>query len=1272
MKNGAFVLALAILAAAAWGAFYINTMSTGPSTPLYSTPINRTVCIVNITNTSDVRSANFTVSYSYLGTTPFSNLNASSRSGNIWTSQNFSTAYFGYWTCKVEASDATTTLNRSLDIYIDYPNDWPMYRENRLGTGYSSQLAPPGSTLSWNYAPQQGATGIVGHITAAGPYVFAPVTGTAPGTNSSIYALNVSSGARIWNYTTNGTAIGLTNISAAAYCNGIVYFTVANDTLDTPQMLYASNGTPAGTVLASGILSRERPNDVGPNIVYSPPICDNATNAVIFPYENSKQLAAYDLPLTSLRWTKKLPETLLTFNGVADACILPGSSTQNLSPTTPAIAEGLVFVSGYNTTSFTACYGAALYAINISNGNIVWNNSIYTFSRSSPVVGNGLVYLMEANGNMTAYYARNGSIAWSTGTLAGKLPAWQGSNNYTTVSPVLANGSLYAYYNRFIVKFNATTGLPSALLPGPGGETATASPAITRDNKLILGTESGNLYVQDADTLVLSWTTPLSGGIYGTPAMANGLFVGGVRIYGFNYNASHYNCLDPLVNCYSPNVTMLTPNGSKVDTMSGTVNFNASILSVGYGVENTTVYYMLFRNPTLPLPGGANVTPWAQMNNLSSGNTSAFNKTFDTTTLSDGFYSILVNASDLLNNTAFLTSPFIIDNGGDVTAPNASFVAPINATNVSGSLFINLSVNDSGSGVAFVQLRFENSSGNATGWLNTSMGAGNLSIGFWNLTFNTSTIADGIYNITANASDYGSNANKTANLTVIIDNTFPLVKFGTPPNQTNTSSTAVGFNFTPFDAMGIKNCSLWLNLSGTWAINMSNTSTSLVSGTATMLTPTAMPEGRFIWGAQCYDFAGNGAFNESNRTLAVDLTAPLLNVVTPINGSTVGREWSIILGANDSVSGILNGTYRVEQNGANFTYWLPQSMSFGDIFAGTWSATFYSDNLTNGVYNITFNFTDFADPENASITYTVTRYVAPVIPPPPPPPPPCDPAIDPACPPPETCGNGACAAGETCSNCPADCGECPPPPCDPATDPACPPPPCDPLTDPACRPPPPCDPATDPSCQPLPPPQKTVCDFDTDCPGDMYCLDRFCAQLNGTCGFAFDHKWNFYECCTDRMCGENEYCDLALHECILKFVPPPPPPPPEGFRCAETCGIDGSGKCCSGYCEASVCRLNPPGAAQAVTLLGGTVQLRSACAGLGLGLDEFSCNLIWVVLLILAALAGYAGERTRGRLMGAAMLLLPLFIGLVTYVSLGMALALFELFALLALKPRAY
>lgn len=68
--------------------------------------------------------------------------------------------------------------------------------------------------------------------------------------------------------------------------------------------------------------------------------------------------------------------------------------------TSPVVANGMVFVA----------YDGAIVALNATNGNLLWNSSMYGSSKpfgpvhwQSPIVVNGRVYCSDLNGNLTAF-----------------------------------------------------------------------------------------------------------------------------------------------------------------------------------------------------------------------------------------------------------------------------------------------------------------------------------------------------------------------------------------------------------------------------------------------------------------------------------------------------------------------------------------------------------------------------------------------------------------------------------------------------------------------------------------------------------------------------------------------------------------------------------------------------------------------------------------------------------------------------------------------------
>src|SRR3989344_3277605 len=115
------------------------------------------------------------------------------------------------------------------------------------------------------------------------------------------------------------------------------------------------------------------------------------------------------------------------------------------------------------------------------------------------------------------------------------------------------------------------------------------------------------------------------------------------------------------------------------------------------------------------------------------------------------------------------------------------------------------------------------------------------------------------------------------------------------------ASRTVNFTFTVVWSGGgeqISNCSIWTNLTGTWAqtvINGSNGTGGVIYNSSTsqsILNVTLDRDGNFSWSVACLNTSAedsSGVYNFStNRTLAVDSVAPAILLDTPFPTSLGG------------------------------------------------------------------------------------------------------------------------------------------------------------------------------------------------------------------------------------------------------------------------------------------------------------------------------------------------------------------------------------------------
>ena len=165
---------------------------------------------------------------------------------------------------------------------------------------------------------------------------------------------------------------------------------------------------------------------------------------------------------------------------------------------------------------------------------------------------------------------------------------------------------------------------------------------------------------------------------------------------------------------------------------------------------------------------------------------------FNASAATPGVYNLTVVT---LNSTGTSSSNISVT-VNDTTAPNVTFVNPIIRSNLSGSIILNVSVNDS-STVDTVIFNLTNSSGVQ----NASFTASNVSDLYWNATLNTSQFPEGIYNISVLANDSVNNLNNSEfvfNLT--IDNTDPTATYSCDDSSANVGQT-INCTCTPSDSL---------------------------------------------------------------------------------------------------------------------------------------------------------------------------------------------------------------------------------------------------------------------------------------------------------------------------------------------------------------------------------------------------------------------------------------------------------------------------------------
>jgi outer membrane protein assembly factor BamB len=284
--------------------------------------------------------------------------------------------------------------------------------------------------------------------------------------DGNVYALKASTGALLWSYTTFSPVV--------AVSNGEVY--VGSQPQNGPWPFYALNASTGAVRWSFGTSVA----------VFNPP---TIVNGVVYIGGLSRDYAlnAND---GSQVWTDMHGYSLASSMAFADGVVYFG--TDNSGPTvvsSPAVANGVVYAATYmgslnasdgSPRCFVGPNGmAALDAITCA---VLWNYSAGgTVTSSSPAIANGVVYFGSDGGNVYALNASNGALLWT-----------YANSGAVQSSPAVANGVVYiGSDDNNLYALNANTG--AQLWGYTTGGSVESSPAVA-NGVVYVGSDDGNVY----------------------------------------------------------------------------------------------------------------------------------------------------------------------------------------------------------------------------------------------------------------------------------------------------------------------------------------------------------------------------------------------------------------------------------------------------------------------------------------------------------------------------------------------------------------------------------------------------------------------------------------------------------------------------------------------------------------------------------------------------------------------------------------------------------
>jgi len=335
----------------------------------------------------------------------------------------------------------------------------------------------------------------------------------------------------------------------------------------------------------------------------------------------------------------------------------------------------------------------------------------------------------------------------------------------------------------------------------------------------------------------------------------------------------------------------LAGNFNNTETRNVTIDTTFSLIAYGTNMavnKANLSQNWTFVNITLTEINLANLT-YNIVNNTGTVNQTNYTSailTINWTNLPDTNYSYWVNVTDLAgnkNSTPVRTITL------DKTAPSGNLTAPVNATYLANGTSINFSANLSDNiGIANATLNVYNASnylvnqtiiiGYVTGTISTSVGV-------------VINLIEGIYNWFYQVFDFASNQFTTANNTLTVDLTYPIVNFVSPTpsnnsgrsgvfqinatiNETNLGNVSINFNNT-IEASCNRSSSSLNN-----AFSCSNANATVYNTSSTswifLFNRTGLAAGMvYYYNITVYDFALNQ--NKTETWLIRGNTAPAIN-----------------------------------------------------------------------------------------------------------------------------------------------------------------------------------------------------------------------------------------------------------------------------------------------------------------------------------------------------------------------------------------------------------
>jgi surface-anchored protein len=290
----------------------------------------------------------------------------------------------------------------------------------------------------------------------------------------------------------------------------------------------------------------------------------------------------------------------------------------------------------------------------------------------------------------------------------------------------------------------------------------------------------------------------------------------------------------------------------------------------------------------------------------------------------------------------------------DMTTPvsgrsnlQVSVTAPSNAADVHQTVTVSATATDN---VPVTGLQFY-LDGNAVGSYQNSAP--------FSYSWDTTKLGNGMHTLTAEADDASGNSVTSQTVTVLVDNSPPMVSITSPSAGSDLAGT-VTVNANASDNVGVTGVQFYVDGNPVGALDTS-------SPYSYTLDTTKLTDGTHVLTAQAFDGAGNST-TASSVSIVTDNTAPTVSITAPSAGAYLANTVNVNANAADNI-GVVSLQFYIDGNAVGS----PESAA---PYSYSWDTT----QMADGTHTLTAKATDGAGNVTTSSTVSVTvENAAPVV-----------------------------------------------------------------------------------------------------------------------------------------------------------------------------------------------------------------------------------------------------------------------------------------------------